>query len=204
MMYVSKYKSHSLRIALFNSMKKSNIAPISMGGNISGKSAANLSNSSLHLTYSAVPLCSQVSDHSLFLKFCRTWKKRYLITSQTRVKRVSQIHHRTILYLFPFQSLLRLTSFLSQNKNRRFLVSFCAFRFSGRLTSGAPIGRVALSKRQVFHFHWIFFFFASKATIKKMFSLGSLVVQVQSDREKQLFAFENCKTLPQFEDKLPC
>ena len=27
-----------------------------------------------------------------FLKFCRTWTKRYLITSQTRVKRVSRIH----------------------------------------------------------------------------------------------------------------
>ena len=34
---------------------------------------------------------------SLFLRFCRTWTKRYLITSQTRVKRVSRIHHRTIL-----------------------------------------------------------------------------------------------------------
>ena len=33
----------------------------------------------------------------LFLRFCRTWTKRYLITSQTRVKRVSRIHHRTIL-----------------------------------------------------------------------------------------------------------
>ena len=31
-----------------------------------------------------------------FLRFCRTWTKRYLITSQTRVKRVSRIHHRTI------------------------------------------------------------------------------------------------------------
>ena len=30
--------------------------------------------------------------------FCRTWTKRYLITSQTRVKRDSQIHHRTILW----------------------------------------------------------------------------------------------------------
>ena len=36
-----------------------------------------------------------------------------------------------------------------------------------------------------------------------MFSLGSLVVQVQSDQEKQLFAFENCKTLPRFEDQFP-
>ena len=33
----------------------------------------------------------------LFLRFCRTWTKRYLITSQTRVKRVSRIHHRIIL-----------------------------------------------------------------------------------------------------------
>ena len=33
-----------------------------------------------------------------FLRFCRTWTKRYLITSQTRVKRVRQIHNRTILY----------------------------------------------------------------------------------------------------------
>ena len=32
-----------------------------------------------------------------FLRFCRTWTKRYLITSQTRVKSVSRIHHRTIL-----------------------------------------------------------------------------------------------------------
>ena len=32
-----------------------------------------------------------------FFWFCRTWTKRYLITSQTRVKRVSRIHHRTIL-----------------------------------------------------------------------------------------------------------
>ena len=32
-----------------------------------------------------------------FLRFCRTWTKRHLITSQTRVKRVSRIHHRTIL-----------------------------------------------------------------------------------------------------------
>ena len=30
-----------------------------------------------------------------FFWFCRTWTKRYLITSQTRVKRVSRIHHRT-------------------------------------------------------------------------------------------------------------
>ena len=34
---------------------------------------------------------------NLFLRFCRTWTKRYLITSQTKVKRVSRIHHRTIL-----------------------------------------------------------------------------------------------------------
>ena len=71
-----------------------------------------------------------------FLRFSRTWTKRYLVTSQTRVKRVSRIHHRTILksdkisendfsgwrpaiaflYLFLFHSLLRLTPFLSQNK----------------------------------------------------------------------------------------
>ena len=43
---------------------------------------------------------------SLFLRFCRTWTKRYLITSQTRVKRVSRIHHRTILmrYLITSQT----------------------------------------------------------------------------------------------------
>ena len=33
----------------------------------------------------------------LFLRFCRTWTKRYLVTSQTRDNRVSRIHHRTIL-----------------------------------------------------------------------------------------------------------
>ena len=52
-----------------------------------------------------------------FLRFCRTWIKRYLITSQTRVKHVSRIHHLSHLYLFLFHSLLRLTSFLSQYKN---------------------------------------------------------------------------------------
>ena len=31
---------------------------------------------------------------SLSLRVCRTWTKRYPITSQTRVKRVSRIHHR--------------------------------------------------------------------------------------------------------------
>ena len=34
------------------------------------------------------------------LRFCRTWTKQYLITSQTRVKRVSRIHHRTIAILY--------------------------------------------------------------------------------------------------------
>ena len=33
-----------------------------------------------------------------YLRFYRTWTKRNLITSQTRVKRVSRIHHRTILW----------------------------------------------------------------------------------------------------------
>ena len=33
----------------------------------------------------------------VFFWFCRFWTKRYLITSQTRVKRVGRIHHRTIL-----------------------------------------------------------------------------------------------------------
>ena len=29
--------------------------------------------------------------------FCRTWTNRYLVISQTRVKRVSRVHHRAIL-----------------------------------------------------------------------------------------------------------
>ena len=33
----------------------------------------------------------------VFFWLCRTWTKRYLITSQTRVTRVSRIHHRTVL-----------------------------------------------------------------------------------------------------------
>ena len=37
---------------------------------------------------------------SLFLRFCRTWTKQYLITSQARVKRLSRIHHRAIHFLF--------------------------------------------------------------------------------------------------------
>ena len=66
----------------------------------------------------------------IFFWFCRTWTKRYLITSQTRVKRVSRIHHRTILaiaflYLFLFHSLLCLTSFLSQYKNADKLLITC-------------------------------------------------------------------------------
>ena len=38
-----------------------------------------------------------------FLRFRQTWTKRYLITSPTRVKRVSRIHHRTILKVSHFQ-----------------------------------------------------------------------------------------------------
>ena len=41
---------------------------------------------------------SQRTFFFFFFWFCRTWTKRYLITSQTRVKRVSRIHHRTILW----------------------------------------------------------------------------------------------------------
>ena len=36
-------------------------------------------------------------ESQFFLRFCRTWTKRYLITSQTRVLWVSRIHHRTIV-----------------------------------------------------------------------------------------------------------
>ena len=32
----------------------------------------------------------------VFLRFCQTWTKRYLTTSQTRVKHVIRIHHRSI------------------------------------------------------------------------------------------------------------
>ena len=76
------------------------------------------------------------AKRDIFLRICRIWTKRYLITSQTRVKRVSWIHHQTIftgytiwcirltgwrpaiafLYLFLFHSLLRLISFLSQKQ----------------------------------------------------------------------------------------
>ena len=57
----------------------------------------------------------------VFFRFCWTWTKRYLITSQARVEHVSRIHHRTILrlaarirlpYLFLSRSLLRLPFFL--------------------------------------------------------------------------------------------
>ena len=42
--------------------------------------------------------CGPPSQRVFFyLRFCRTWTKRYLITSQTRVKCVSQINHWTIL-----------------------------------------------------------------------------------------------------------
>ena len=45
----------------------------------------------------------------VFFWFCRTWTKRYLITSQTRVKRVSRIHHRTILKVRMVRWCIRLT-----------------------------------------------------------------------------------------------
>ena len=45
----------------------------------------------------------------VFFWFCRTWTKRYLITSQTRVKRVSRIHHRTILMVRMVRWCIRLT-----------------------------------------------------------------------------------------------
>ena len=40
---------------------------------------------------------AKINVDIFFLRFCRTWTKRYLITLQTRVKRVSRTHHRTIL-----------------------------------------------------------------------------------------------------------
>ena len=42
-------------------------------------------------------LCRLSIINILFLWFCRTWTKRYLITSQSRVKRVNRIYHRTIM-----------------------------------------------------------------------------------------------------------
>ena len=68
-----------------------------------------------------------------FLWFCRTWTKRYLITSQTRVKRVSRIHHRIILIglaarnrlLLSFSSSSYFLSFSIQKKFYRLLVPFC-------------------------------------------------------------------------------
>ena len=35
-----------------------------------------------------------------FLRFCRTWTKRYRITAQARVKHFGQIHHRTIFRVY--------------------------------------------------------------------------------------------------------
>ena len=74
------------------------------------------------------------------LRFCRTWTKRHLVTSQTRCKRVSRIyttgqpshpHHPDFsswrpVITFPAAGLflpllLRLTSFLSQNKTQKLL-----------------------------------------------------------------------------------
>ena len=46
-------------------------------------------------TYQWITQCWQTY---VFFLFCRTWTMRNLITSQTRVKRVSRIHHRTILH----------------------------------------------------------------------------------------------------------
>ena len=47
------------------------------------------------------------------------------------------------------------------------LRSVVTHEFSGRLTSGDPIGRVALSKRQVFHFNWCFFLFRFEGDDKR-------------------------------------
>ena len=51
--------------------------------------------------YEQVSFRSTIISHAhlVFLSFCRTSTKMSLITSQTRVKRVSRIHHRTICTL---------------------------------------------------------------------------------------------------------
>ena len=40
--------------------------------------------------------CGPPTRSLFFFRFCQTWTMRYQITSQTRVKRVSRIHHQTI------------------------------------------------------------------------------------------------------------
>ena len=62
---------------------------ISFGGGVWGVNVFlpgwNLTHQMLEVIWALLPIF-------FFLRFCRTWTKRYLIISQTRVKRVSQIH----------------------------------------------------------------------------------------------------------------
>ena len=127
------------------------------------------------ITFFSYSSSMQGQKYVFFYGFCRTWTKRYLITSQTRVKRVSRIHHRTmvrltlvceviryrlvqvrqkpkkdfsgwrpaiaLLYLFLFHSLLCLTSFLSQYKNKNtllqiFLISTCEKSYASLKPTG--------------------------------------------------------------------
>ena len=86
-----------------------------------------------------------------YLWFCRTWSKRYLITSQTRVKRVSRIHHRTILIGLAVRNRLLLSFssssyFLSFSIQKKFYIAcwlpFCLF---GRVPGSGWESRLASS-----------------------------------------------------------
>ena len=67
-----------------------------------------------------------------FLRFCWTWTKRYLITSQTRVKHVSQIHHRTILRMVRWCSRLTRLTFVCEVRRYRLVQD----KISNEKTSG--------------------------------------------------------------------
>ena len=55
------------------------------------------------------PQSEWAPESLFFFRFCWTWTKRYLITSQTRVKRVGQIHNWTILIPVHHPWCIRLT-----------------------------------------------------------------------------------------------
>ena len=73
-----------------------------------------------------------------FLRFCRTWTKRDLITSQTRVKRVSQIPRKKGPFGLAARNLFSLSLPLSLSSSSHFL-SFSKQKFSESLSPGQTL-----------------------------------------------------------------
>ena len=128
--------------------------------------------------------------------FSLTWTKRYLITSQTRVKRNSRIHRRTILVRWCIR-LMRLTLVCEVLKCR--LVQFC--QILQRLLGLAAHNFYSLSLPLSFSSSSFSLFFSKKILSSFSFVLGffssspCLRFSAQSSPFSRCFCFSNLSYL---------